>query len=146
MLRGNYVTRIDNKGRLKVPTAFRRHLEDRYGPEFYVTSLTGEYARVYPIAEWAAIEERLAALPSMDTAKRRFLDRANYYGQVQTMDGQGRILIHPLLRTAAEMLGEVAVLGYLIYLEVWSLDRFQARLAADPYTDEDAAAIARLGI
>lgn len=146
MLRGNYVTRIDDKGRLKVPSQFRRYLEERYGPEFYVTSLSGEYARLYPLAEWTAIEERLAALPSMDPARRKFLDRTNYYGQLQAMDTQGRILIHPLLRTSAEMLGEVAVLGYLNYLEVWSLDRFQGRLAADPYTDEDAAAMARLGI
>ena len=71
MLRGNYITRIDNKGRLKVPTAFRRYLEEHYGVEFYVTSLTGEYARIYPMAEWATIEERLATLPSMDRAKRR---------------------------------------------------------------------------
>jgi MraZ protein len=146
MLRGNYITRIDNKGRLKIPTAYRRHLEEHYGSDFYVTSLTGEYARIYPMAEWTAIEERLAVLPSMDPARRRFLDRTNYYGQNQTMDSQGRILIHPLLRSTAEMVGEVAVLGYLNYLEVWSLDRFQARLAAEPYSDDDAATIARLGI
>lgn len=146
MLRGNYITRIDNKGRLKIPTAFRRHLEERYGLEFYVTSLTGEYARIYPMPEWIAIEERLATLPSMDPARRRFLDRTNYYGQTQEMDNQGRLLIHPLLRTSAEMLGEVTVLGYLNYLEVWSLDRFQTRLNDDPYSDDDAAAIAQLGI
>jgi MraZ protein len=146
MLRGNYITRIDDKGRLKIPTAFRRYLEEKYGLEFYVTSLTGEYARIYPMKEWAVIEERLAILPSMDPVKRKFLDRANYYGQAQNMDAQGRILIHPLLRSSAEMMGEVAVLGYLNYLEVWSMDRFQARLAAEPYTDDDAAAIARLGI
>jgi MraZ protein len=146
MLRGNHITRIDDKGRLKIPTAYRRYLEERYGLDFYVTSLTGDYARVYPMAEWTKIEERLAVLPSMDPAKRRFLDRTNYYGQTQTMDAQGRILIHPLLRSTAEMVGEVAVLGYLNYLEVWSLDRFQARLVADPYSDDDAAAIAGLGI
>jgi len=146
MLRGNYITRIDVKGRLKIPAAFRRYLEEHYGAEFYVTSLTGEYARIYPMAEWSSIEERLAILPSMEPAKRRFLDRTNYYGQTQLMDAQGRILIHPLLRSTAELVGEAAVLGYLNYLEVWSLDRFQARLSADPYTDEDAAAIALLGI
>jgi hypothetical protein len=40
----------------------------------------------------------------------------------------------------------VAVLGYLSYLEVWELDRFQQRLLSDAYTEEDEAAIARLGI
>lgn len=146
MLRGNYITRIDEKGRLKIPAAFRRYAQDRYSEEFYVTSLTGEYARIYPMKEWQIIEEKLAMLPSMDPAKRKFLDRTNYYGQTQEIDSQGRILIPSILRSSAELIGEVAVLGYLVYLEVWSLDRFQARLQADPYTEDDAAAIARLGI
>ena len=145
MLRGNYTARIDAKGRLKVPTTFRRHIQDQ-GAEVYVTSLTGESVRIYPLSEWENIEQRLALLPSMDTARRRFLDRTNYYGQQTTIDAQGRVLIHPLLRKSAGVMGDVAVLGYLNYLEVWELERFQQRLLSDPYTEEDEAAIARLGI
>jgi MraZ protein len=139
---------LDAKGRLKVPASFLRVLTERWGREVYLTSLTGDCARIYPMAEWGAIEDRLVMLPSMDPARRKFLDRTNYYGHVGELDGQGRVLIHPLLRSSAELLAEtdVAVLGYLTYLEVWSLDRFQARLAADPFTDDDAAALARLGI
>ncbi|HEV2879850.1 MAG TPA: hypothetical protein VGX24_00975 [Pyrinomonadaceae bacterium] len=146
MLRGNYTARIDAKGRLKVPTTFRRHIQETHGAEVYVTSLTGESVRIYPLAEWEGIEQRLALLPSMDTARRKFLDRTNYYGQQTTIDGQGRVLIHPLLRKSAGVMGDVAVLGYLNYLEVWELEQFQRRLLSDPYTEEDEAAIARLGI
>ena len=148
MLRGSYTARLDAKGRLKVPSAYRRLVEDRWGTEVYVTSLTGEAARIYPLKEWEVIEERLSMLPSMDPAKRKFLDRTNYYGQVGELDGQGRVVIHPLLRSSSELMPEtdVTVLGYLTYLEVWRLERFQARLQAEPYTDEDAAALARLGI
>src|ERR687896_928723 len=128
MLRGNYTARIDAKGRLKVPTPFRRLIEEKHGGEFYITSLTGENVRIYPLAEWEAIEQRLALLPSMDPARRKFLDRTNYYGQQATIDAQGRVLIHPLLRKSASVIGEVAVLGYLTYLEVWELERFQQRL------------------
>jgi MraZ protein len=100
------------------------------------------------MAEWGVIEDRLMMLPTMDPARRKFLDRTNYYGQGGELDTQGRVLVHPLLRSAAELLSEtdVAVLGYLTYLEVWSLERFKARLEADPFTDDDAAALARLGI
>ncbi|HVF55812.1 MAG TPA: division/cell wall cluster transcriptional repressor MraZ [Pyrinomonadaceae bacterium] len=146
MLRGNYTARIDEKGRLKVPTAFRRYIEEKHGSEFYVTSLGGDCVRIYPLPEWELIEQRLALLPSMDPARRRFLDRTNYYGQQATLDGQGRILVHPLLRKSAGVVGDVAVLGYLTYLEVWELERFERRLLSDPYTEEDEAAIARLGI
>jgi MraZ protein len=146
MLRGNYTARIDSKGRLKVPTPFRRLVEEKHGTGVYVTSLTGESVRIYPLPEWESIEQRLALLPSMDPARRKFLDRTNYYGQQTVMDSQGRVLIHPLLRKSAGVLGDVAVLGYLTYIEVWELERFQQRLLSDPYTEEDEAAIARLGI
>ena len=147
MLRGNYTARIDEKGRLKIPTAFRRHIEEKYTtPEAYVTSLNGDCVRIYPLPEWESIEQRLALLPSMDPARRKFLDRTNYYGQQATVDAQGRVLVHPLLRKASGVVGDVAVLGYLTYLEVWELERFEQRLLSDPYTEEDEAAIARLGI
>lgn len=146
MLRGNYTARIDSKGRLKVPTPFRRRIEDQHGREVYITSLNGDCVRIYALPEWEAIEQRLALLPTMDPARRKFLDRTNYYGQQATMDGQGRLLIHPLLRKSAEVLGDVVVLGYLNYLEVWELDRFQQRLLSDPYTEEDEATMGRLGI
>ena len=132
------------QGPVKVPTLFRRYVE-KYGSALYVTSLTGECVRIYPMPEWESIEQRLSLLPSMDPARRKFLDRTNYYGQQSTMDTQGRVLIHPLLRTSAQVVGDVAVLGYLSYLEVWELDRFQQRLLRI-LTREDEAAIARLGI
>jgi DNA-binding transcriptional regulator/RsmH inhibitor MraZ len=68
MLRGNYTARIDPKGRLKVPTPFRRLIEDKHGGEFYITSLTGENVRIYALKEWESIEERLSLLPTMDPA------------------------------------------------------------------------------
>ena len=146
MLRGNYTVRMDEKGRIKLPAAYRRYVDEHYGPEFYVTSLTGECARLYPMKEWLAIEEKLQAAGTMDAAVRKFLDRTNYYGQLAEMDAQGRILVHPLLRQSAELTGDVAVLGYLQYLEVWELDKFRARLESQPYTAEDAAALSKLGV
>ncbi len=146
MFRGNYTARIDPKGRLKIPTVFRNILAKQYGSNFYITSLTGESALIYPLQEWQNIEGRLALLPAMDAHRRRFLDRANYYGQEAAMDLQGRILIHPLLRRSSGIIGEVAVMGYLTYFDVWELERFQQRMQSDPYTAEDEAALARLGI
>ena len=146
MLRGNYTVKMDEKGRIKLPAAYRRYVDEHYGTEFYVTSLTGDCARLYPMQEWMAIEEKLQAAGTMDAAVRKFLDRTNYYGQLADMDAQGRILVHPLLRQSAELMGDVAVLGYLQYLEVWELDKFRARLENQPYTADDAAALAKLGV
>jgi MraZ protein len=146
MLRGHYTVRMDDKGRIKLPAGYRHYLEAHYGGEFYVTSLTGECARLYPIEEWMIIEQKLRSKGTSNAFVRKFLDRTNYYGQLAEVDAQGRILVHPMLRSSAELIGDVAVLGYLHYLEVWELDKFKMRIDSQPFTDDDAASLAELGI
>ena len=146
MLRGSYSARIDDKGRLKLPTAFKAQVEQQHGAELYVTSVTGDCVRLYPMPVWVGIEERLGKMPSMHPAKLKFLDRVSFYGQTAEFDAQGRVLIPPRLREAAAMAGEVDVLGQMEYLEVWNHDRFVSKLQRDPYTDDDARALADFGI
>jgi len=146
MLRGNSIAKVDEKGRLKLPAAFRSAIESEYGNEFFVTSLRGESVRVYPLAVWSRIEERLSRSSSLNPSVIRFKSAVNYYGQAASMDAQGRILIHPLLRDKAGTRGEVAVLGQHDYLEVWNRAAFEQRLEADPLTDGDLAALSDLGI
>ena len=64
MLRGNHTAKIDDKGRLKIPNAFRGLIEGQHGTDLFVTSLNGENVRVYPMAVWMALEEKLARMPS----------------------------------------------------------------------------------
>ena len=146
MLRGSTSARIDDKGRLKVPNAFRRLVEQKHGREVFLTSLTGEYVRIYPMPVWLELEERLAAMPSTHPAKLRFLDRVNYFGSDGELDGQGRVMIPARLREAATMSGEVDVLGQVNYLDVWNHDRFVAKMQRDPFTDDDARALSEFGI
>ena len=96
--------------------------------------------------EWEAIEQRLSLLPSMDPARRKFLDRTSYYGQLVSLDNQGRILVPSSLRDSAALQSEVVVFGYLTYLEIWCHEKFQARLDANPFTREDEEGLAKLGI
>jgi MraZ protein len=146
VFRGNAPARIDDKGRLKVPNAFRALLDDKYGRELFLTSLTGEYVRIYPMPVWLEIEQKLGAMPSTHPARLRFLDRVNYFGQAGELDAQGRVIIPVRLRDAATMSGDVDVLGQVNYLDVWNHDRFLAKLQRDPYTDEDARALSEFGI
>ena len=146
MLRGNHAAKIDDKGRLKIPNAFRGLIEKHHGTEVFVTSLTGEYVRLYPMPVWLAHEEKLARMPSTHPARLKYLDRVNYYGQMGEIDAQGRVLIHGRLRDSASMTGEVDVLGQFNYLEVWNHERFVAKLQREPFSDDDARALAEFGI
>lgn len=146
MLRGSAPARIDDKGRLKVPTDFRRLIEDRYGPELFVTSLRGDSALLYPLPVWEEIEQRLAALPSTDQAKVRYLERVNYFGQQVSLDVQGRIVIPQILREQAAINGDVVVSGQLNHLVVWNHERFVKRLESEPLSADDLSALAGAGI
>jgi MraZ protein len=146
VFRGNAPARIDDKGRLKVPNAFRALLEQKYGRELFLTSLTGEYVRLYPMPVWLEIEEKLGAIPTTHPSKLRFLDRANYFGQAGELDVQGRVLIPVRLRDAATMAGDVDVLGQIKWLDVWNHDRFLNKLQRESYTDDDARALSEFGI
>ncbi|MEO7133795.1 MAG: division/cell wall cluster transcriptional repressor MraZ [Vicinamibacterales bacterium] len=146
MLRGNAPAKIDDKGRLKVPNAFRAVIQKGHGSDLFVTSLSGHSVRIYPMPVWIEIENQLAKVPSTNPARQRFLDRVNFYGQVAELDPQGRVLIQPRLREAAQMNGEVDVLGQQSFLEVWNHERLVARLSAEPFTDDDAKALSDFGI
>jgi MraZ protein len=145
MFRGNHPTRVDEKGRLKIPAEFKRVIDEKYAQKFYITSLDGNIAHVYPFEEWERIEQKLAALSTYNPTKKKFLTRTNYYGQVVEMDGQGRLLIPQILREAAQIRGEVAVLGNLTYLEVRNMGALDKEIK-EPFTDEDIKTLDDLGI
>ena len=65
MLRGNSLAKVDEKGRLKLPAAFRSVIEPTYGNEFFVTSLRGASARIYPMQVYAELEDKMLAASSV---------------------------------------------------------------------------------
>jgi transcriptional regulator MraZ len=146
MLRGHSPAKIDGKGRLKVPSVFRKIIEEKYGRDCFVTSTTGEFARVYPMPVWVEIEKKFAALPSMNPTVMRLKNRVNYYGAAASMDDQGRLPIHPLLRRSTALDGDVAVIGSQTWLEVWNREKLEAMLKSHPLTEEDETILSTLGI
>ncbi len=146
MFRGSAPAKIDDKGRLKVPTEFRRILEESYGQEVFITSVVGQSAVLYPLPVWENVERKLAGVPSSDRSKQRFLERVNYFGQQLKLDAQGRVVIPQILRERAEMVGEVVVSGRIEHLEVWNRERFDQKLLEEPFSEEDFKALAERGI
>jgi MraZ protein len=146
MFRGNHPTRVDEKGRLKVPAEFKRVIDEKYGTQFYITSLDGKVAQIYPFEEWEQIEQKLAGLSTFNPTKKKFLSRVNYWGQQVEMDGQGRLLLPQLLREAAQIKGEVAVVGYQKYLEVRNLEAYRQEILQEQFTPEDEKTLDELGI
>ena len=107
-LRGSAETTVDEKGRFKVPSVFRAPIEETFGPEFFLTSISGVDVLIFPMPVWNALEEKLAAMPAIHRAKAKFQERFNTYGQVARMDAQGRLLVPSLLREVSGARGRRA--------------------------------------
>ena len=135
--RGSAPARVDEKGRLKVPSLFRAQIEEAFGPELFVTSVHGRNVLLYPLPIWRALEEKLAALPAVHRAKNKFLERVNYYGQDATIDGQGRVLVPQILRDTAKLPADVVVTGNIDHLVVSDRGALQTRLGTEDFSDED---------
>jgi MraZ protein len=134
---GHAPATIDDKGRLKVPASFRKVIEEKYGRDCFITSTDGRRALVYPLPVWFDYQERLARVPSASMAKAKFMERVNYFGQVSSIDAQGRVLVPNILREVAGIKDDVVVIGNQDHLIVWNEGRIQKRLEEAPLTDED---------
>lgn len=146
MFRGNHPTRVDEKGRLKLPADFKALLAPDAEEKvvFYITSKDGERAELWPIAAWEEIEAQLAKIPSTNPAKRKFLDVTNYYGQMAEMDGQGRVLLPQILRDKASLTADVVVFGAQKYLEVMNRPTIETKDLT--LSTDDLASLSELGI
>jgi MraZ protein len=125
MYRGNHPAKVDEKGRLKVPSAFKALLDAASVTQFFVTSADGKSAEIWPLPEWEKVEQKLLRVSALDRAVKEYLNLVNYYGQQVEMDNQGRILLPQLLRTKAQLDAEVNVMGKLKFIEVHNKEIFE---------------------
>lgn len=144
MFRGNHPAKVDEKGRLKLPAAFKQLVDAANVTQFYVTSTDGKYAEIWPLPEWEKREAQLADSSTMDDAVRKYLNLTSYYGQQVEMDNQARLLLPQILRSSAKLDAEVTVFGMRTYLEVHNREIFERNLQSNEFTAEDRKAMAAI--
>ena len=123
MFTGTYRVRVDEKGRLAIPAAFRKQL-----PEGSFVSLgLDNVLAIYPPELWAALaNDLLSPLPGPD---QRALARTLYsLSEAFEPDGQGRIILRPEQRRLAgiDSPSSVVVIGSGSRVEVWQEDRWDS--------------------
>lgn len=146
MFRGNCPTRLDEKGRLKMPADFKREIDRSYDDQFYITSRDGKVLQLYPLKVWEAIEAIADSQPTSNQTVQKFLNTTSYYGQTVAMDNQGRLTIAEWLRSKFGLKGEVAVVGKLKCIEIRVMEDFGQTVENNPLTPEDLDELARVGI
>ena len=142
--RGSAPARLDEKGRVKIPSLFRQQIEEAFGADVFVTSLHGREILVYPLSIWRALEEKLAGLPAIHRAKNKFLERVNFFGQDAALDSQGRVLVPQILRDMAKLPADVVVTGNIDHLVVTDRGATRDRMATENFTVEDYDELSKL--
>ena len=144
MFRGNIPAKVDEKGRLKLPAAFKQLLDAANVTQFYITSVDGKKAEVWPLSEWEKREQKLARSSTMNDAVEKYLNLTSYYGQQVEMDNQARLLLPQILRSSARLDAEVTVFGMRTYLEVHNREAFEKNLPENELTADDRKAMAAI--
>lgn len=143
MWQGQYEHAIDAKGRTSVPARFRESLAAGGEDTFVLTAGLDACVVAYPLAEWRAFEEKLSKLPRFDPSVvklRRLYVSAAVEVQV---DGQGRVLVPPSLRTHGGLEKDVIWAGMGRHAELWAKDRWTR--AIETTEDERRALASKLG-
>ena len=117
VFKGTYHHRIDAKGRVPVPAAFRRELGES---GLVVLTLLDQCLAAYAPHEWERLEAQLAALPAFSRPVKALTRLLASRAADCEIDMQGRILLPPALRAAAALGREAVVVGVLNRFEVWS--------------------------
>ena len=118
---GSYTYQLDGKGRVALPAAFRREAPDQRFVlvQAYVPSLA-----LYPETEWASVEERLRELLKHQPESRYWVLSVMANAVEVVPDAQGRILVPARLQEAAELKGQVLLVGSIDKIEIWNPAKF----------------------
>lgn len=132
-----------------MPAEFRAFIERKYGKgfnAFYITSMDGESAEIYPLSEWLERQKKLFAMPQSHPARKMLLSRYNLYGDRADMDPQGRMQIPEELRKKADLAGDVKVSGEGNLLRVTSLARLRESVEGSSMTPEMLDSLSGCGL
>ena len=112
---------MDTKGRLAIPKRYRESIAEASDNQLVATiDLQSPCLLVYTLDEWEVIERKLMALPNMDTKARLVQRLLLGHASEMEMDGNGRVLLPPLLREHAKLEKEAILLGQGNKFELWS--------------------------
>jgi len=126
--RGRYPGRLDDKGRLKVPAAFKEFFDGLPEKKLFVTSLDRRIAQIYPIAVWRQNEKIFHDYRENPRRAHNVQFNANDLGADVEMDSQGRILFNPELRRELDMESqELHLIGQKGHVQVLTEALYQER-------------------
>jgi len=122
---GEFSYTVDAKGRVNIPSKFRKVLSVDNEDTFVITRGMDPCVWVYPIVVWQNIENELKNLSSLSAINRTFVRNTVRYATPLTYDGQGRIQLTNNLINYAELGKKTLIIGMVNKIEIWNPDRLK---------------------
>lgn len=144
--RGSFVLKVDDRGRIKVPSQYLSILDEQYGKELYITSLNGDRAFLYPLKIWEDIEQSIEKIKLRSPEIEEYISRTSFWGNESEVDGRGRILIPPDLRKESRLNGNsnLRIFGKIDHMVVWNEELFKEKSLGGEFSDEKMQTVSRL--
>ena len=124
MFLGTYEPRLDEKGRLILPSKYR----DQLSGGLVVTKGQEHCLYIYPMGTFTSLLERLQQAPTTKKETRIYTRMFLSGASDQIPDKQGRINVPPALRAYAGLERDVAVIGSGDHAEIWDREAWQEYL------------------
>ncbi len=143
--RGSFVLKVDDRGRVKIPSQYLSILTSQYGNHLYVTSLNGDRVYLYPLRVWEEIEESIEKIKVRSPEIEEFISRTSYWGNETEVDGRGRVLIPPELRKTGGLEDAgLRVFGKIDHMLLWNEELFRKKSLSGEFSDEKLQEVSRL--
>jgi len=142
--RGSFVLKVDDRGRIKIPSQYLSILTEQYSPEIYVTSLNGDRVLLYPISVWEEIEQSIEKIKVRSPEVEEYISRTSYWGNESEVDTRGRVLIPPELRKYSQLDGEIRIFGEIDHMVVWNEELFKQKALSGEFSNEKLQIVSRL--
>jgi MraZ protein len=113
---GQYEHQMDAKGRVSLPSAFRRQAE---GDRFVLLQWESAYLTLFPEEKWREVQDRLLEYRRSDPGAWHHVRMIISNAVEVATDKQGRILVPSALQDAAKLSGTVLLSGNLDRVEIW---------------------------
>jgi len=122
---GQYRYAKDDKGRINIPSKFRKAMTPEAEDTLFITRGLDKYLSVYPLDIWNELMTKFDQIPLDFERKSVFQRMLSSYGTYTTFDNQGRIAIPSHLWEYAEISEEVLIIGVGNWIEIWNPDLFE---------------------
>ncbi len=138
-LLGEYDCKIDEKGRMRMPSGLIHQLGEAGASNFVINRGFEKYLMIYPERVWEKITAEINQLNLYNKKNRDFV-RYFYRGaQTVSIDKSDRILITRRLLDYAEIKKEVILSAFNDRIELWSKEEYDNLLRNEPRDFSDLA-------